>query len=62
MKEQKHDIRELAAKWMDGTITPEEKERFEKWYNGFDFSKLELLDTRRFGSGAVYLSYRLTSA
>jgi dihydrofolate reductase len=25
-------------------------------------SNLELLDTRRFGSGAVYLSYRLTSA
>ncbi len=44
MKEQMHDIRELAAKWMDGTITPEEKDRFEKWYNGFDFSKLELLD------------------
>ena len=44
MKEQIDDIRELAAKWMDGSITPEEKDRFEKWYNGFDFSKLELLD------------------
>jgi transmembrane sensor len=44
MKEQLHDIRELAAKWMDGTITPEERDRFEEWYNGFDFSKLELLD------------------
>jgi ferric-dicitrate binding protein FerR (iron transport regulator) len=29
---------------MDGTITPEEKARFEAWYNGLDFSKLELLD------------------
>jgi transmembrane sensor len=44
MEEQMDDIRELAAKWMDGTITPEEKDRFEKWYNGFDFAKCELVD------------------
>ena len=44
MKEPTYNIRELAAKWMDGTITPEEKARFEAWYNQFDFSELELLD------------------
>jgi transmembrane sensor len=44
MNEKMDDIRELAAKWMDGTITPEEKDRFEKWYNGFDFAKCELMD------------------
>jgi transmembrane sensor len=44
MREPTDDIRELAAKWMDGTITPEEKARFEAWYNGLDFSELELLD------------------
>jgi len=44
MKETTNEIRELAAKWMDGTITPEEKEKFEAWYNGLDFSELELLD------------------
>ena len=44
MEEPTYDIRELAAKWMDGTITPEEKTRFEAWYNQFDFSELELLD------------------
>ena len=44
MKEPTYDIRELAAKWMAGTITPEEKAWFEAWYNQFDFSELELLD------------------
>jgi ferric-dicitrate binding protein FerR (iron transport regulator) len=44
MEEPTYDIRELAAKWMAGTITPEEKARFEAWYNQFDFSELELLD------------------
>jgi transmembrane sensor len=44
MNEKMDDIRELAAKWMDGTITPGEKDRFEKWYNGFDFAKYELVD------------------
>jgi transmembrane sensor len=44
MKEQMDDMRELAAKWMDGTITPGEKDRFEKWYNGLDFAKCELVD------------------
>jgi ferric-dicitrate binding protein FerR (iron transport regulator) len=44
MKEPTDEIRELAAKWMEGTITPEEKVRFDAWYNGLDFSELELLD------------------
>jgi transmembrane sensor len=44
MNETPYEIRELAAKWMDGTITPEEKARFEAWYNGLDFAELELLD------------------
>lgn len=39
-----YDVRELAAKWMDGTITPEEKVWLEAWYNGLDFSTLELQD------------------
>jgi ferric-dicitrate binding protein FerR (iron transport regulator) len=44
MKEPTNEIRQLAAKWMDGTITPEEKARFDQWYNSLDFSELELLD------------------
>jgi ferric-dicitrate binding protein FerR (iron transport regulator) len=44
MKEPTNEIKELAARWMDGTITPEEKARFEAWYNGLDFSQLELPD------------------
>jgi transmembrane sensor len=44
MQEPTDEIRELAARWMDGTITPEEKARFDAWYNGLDFSELELLD------------------
>jgi transmembrane sensor len=44
MKELTDEIRELAARWMDGTITPEEKVRFDAWYNAQDFSELELVD------------------
>src|ERR1700678_3681990 len=44
MKEPTNEIRKLAARWADGSITPEEKARFEAWYNGLDLSKLELLD------------------
>ena len=29
-------INELAKKWKDGTITPEEKEEFERWYTAFE--------------------------
>lgn len=39
-----YDIRELARKWVEGTITAEEKAYLEKWYAGFDFSELELTD------------------
>ncbi|RPD42588.1 FecR domain-containing protein [Chitinophaga barathri] len=34
-----HDINSLAEKWLNGTITEEEKQQFEAWYNsqpGFD--------------------------
>ena len=44
MQEPTDEIRELAARWMDGTITPAEKARFDAWYNALDFSKLELPD------------------
>lgn len=29
-------IIQLAQKWLDGTITPEEKDEFDQWYNAFD--------------------------
>ena len=29
-------INELAKKWKEGTITPEEKEEFDRWYEGAD--------------------------
>jgi transmembrane sensor len=57
MKEPTNEIRELAARWMDGTITPEEKERFEAWYNGLDFSELELLD--HWAAGPEEISARI---
>jgi len=44
MQKPTDEIRELAARWMDGTITPAEKARFDAWYNALDFSKLELPD------------------
>ncbi len=35
--EQPHyDINELADKWLKGTITPQEKAYYEKWYSDFD--------------------------
>ena len=35
-------IPELAAKWVNGTITPSEKEEFIDWYNRFDDRELLL--------------------
>jgi ferric-dicitrate binding protein FerR (iron transport regulator) len=32
----KYDINEIAGKWLKGTITPEEKTYYEKWYGSFD--------------------------
>ncbi|SEN07657.1 FecR family protein [bacterium A37T11] len=31
-------ILELAEKWLNGSITPEEKQDFDDWYHHFDFS------------------------
>jgi len=39
-----YDIRELAAKWKDGTITPEEKTYYENWYKQFNDEVTELND------------------
>lgn len=36
------DPKALAEKWLNGTITEEEKAYFEKWYNDFDFSSLSI--------------------
>lgn len=39
-----NDINSLAEKWLNGTITEEEKEQFEAWYNsqpGFDLQWLK---------------------
>ena len=35
-------IRELSQKWMDGTISPEEKLFLFNWYDSFDDTQLEL--------------------
>ncbi|WP_374163517.1 FecR family protein [Arcticibacter sp. MXS-1] len=35
-------LRNLARKWKDGTISEEEKEIFNKWYDSFDDSFLEV--------------------
>ncbi|WP_158797265.1 FecR family protein [Pedobacter sp. L105] len=35
----KYEITELANKWLKGTITPEEKAYYEKWYGAFDDSE-----------------------
>jgi len=40
--EQPDYITELAKKWLAGTITSEEKILFDQWYNGFDFSELNM--------------------
>lgn len=35
----KYDINELADKWQKGTITPEERAWYEKWYHAFNDSE-----------------------
>src|SRR5690606_2801835 len=40
---------ELAKKYLNGTITPEEQARFEDWYADFDDEKVEL-DCSRYSS------------
>jgi len=36
------EMMELSEKWMNGTITPEERERLFEWYESFDDSELVL--------------------
>ena len=36
----KERILQLAQKWEEGTLTPEEKEEFEQWYNSFNDKKM----------------------
>lgn len=38
-------LEELASKWLDGTITPEEKTEFAAWYNAEPDGPLELPET-----------------
>ena len=33
-------IPELARKWREGTLTPEEKEEFDRWYEAFDDTQM----------------------
>jgi transmembrane sensor len=37
---------ELAHKWLEGTLTPEEKSRFEQWYADFNDEELLLADSK----------------
>lgn len=37
-----YDIHELADKWRKGTITPEEKDYYEKWFGNFNDSETTL--------------------
>jgi ferric-dicitrate binding protein FerR (iron transport regulator) len=37
---------ELAHKWLEGTLTPEEKLRFEQWYADFNDEELLLADSK----------------
>ena len=36
------DINELAEKWAQGTLTPDEREYLEKWYAGFNEENIQL--------------------
>ncbi len=40
--QKQEEINNLAAKWIAGTITEEEKALFNQWYNSFNFEELEL--------------------
>jgi transmembrane sensor len=40
------DIKVLAEKWMQGTITPEERAYFEEWYAGFNDEELKITESK----------------
>lgn len=42
MEKPSNQIKELASKWQSGTLTPEEKIRFDKWYHSFNDEELLL--------------------
>lgn len=46
-----YNIHELAAKWVDGTITDEEKVYYDKWYASFNDAETTVYDSR-IGSSA----------
>lgn len=43
-KKADYDISELAAKWQNGSITPEERAFYENWYAGFDDTQTTIED------------------
>lgn len=45
MEKPSNQIKELAHKWQSGTLTPEEKIRFDQWYQGFNDEELLLSDS-----------------
>ncbi len=64
----KYNINEIADKWLKGTITPEEKAYYEKWYGTFDdtethFKSNALISTDELGD-KIYrgLSNRIQGA
>ncbi len=46
-------IRELAEKWLQGTITPSELAEFNTWYDQFDDEKLELPSHAHYARSAI---------
>lgn len=46
----KHNFEELADKWVQGTITKEEKVYFESWYNSFEDLEIQVRNSQ-YGSG-----------
>ncbi|MEE1946631.1 FecR family protein [Pedobacter sp. KR3-3] len=46
MEKPNPQLQELAYKWKNGTLTPEEKIRFEQWYNSFNDEELLLSESK----------------
>ncbi len=54
-------IRDLAQKWLDGTITPEEEKEFASWYNRFD-DEAELSIDKAFALNEITLKARIRAS